>query len=168
MKRADNRGLTLVELMISIAISAIVLASLALFMSYTSRNYRRASEEVSLQMEAQTVLNQLDSMIMESTNVIYDDAEQKLTITQGGKGYKIIIRFHDGSLYYKKVDAAAEESSVAEQPFGQYIAGFEVVDTGNNPSNDTIGITLRLEQNGSTYSVENHKVRIRNEIVPVS
>lgn len=73
IKRMDNKGFTLVELMISMAISVIVIASIAYFMNYSSKNYKSANDEVILQTEAQAILNQLNDLIIEASNVKFDD-----------------------------------------------------------------------------------------------
>lgn len=52
--KADHKGFTLVELLISIAILAIVIASVCSFILVGSRSYASANSDISVQQEAQT------------------------------------------------------------------------------------------------------------------
>jgi prepilin-type N-terminal cleavage/methylation domain-containing protein len=166
MKSENNKGFTLVELMISMAISAILIGSLAIFMNVSSKSYKAASEEISLQMEAQTILNQLENMIMESCNVKFSANELK--IYQNKTDY-ISITFDsvNQELMFEKVSSGS--GTTAERYlFGQYVKNFQVIDTGNNNLNDTIEISIMLENNNNIYSIDNKKVKIRNGIKAVS
>ncbi|MGN0426415.1 MAG: PilW family protein [Agathobacter sp.] len=70
--RQDNRGLTLVELMIAIAMSTIILGAAALFLKNAMNSYETATATIDLQMESQIVMEQVGTWIMEgnSTEVV--------------------------------------------------------------------------------------------------
>lgn len=78
----DNRGFTLVELVISMAIMSIVAGTVGILMVQGSKGYRNAKSELDLQMESQTVMAQLNTMIMESNMVNYDPVNQVMTLYQ--------------------------------------------------------------------------------------
>lgn len=166
MKSENNKGFTLVELMISMAISAIIIGSLVIFMNVSSKSYKAASEEVSLQMEAQTILNQLENIIMESCNVKF--SSNKLKIYQNETDY-ILITFDsvNQELLFEKVSSGSG-TPVERYLFGQYVKDFQVIDTGNNNLSDTIEISILLENNSQSYSIDNKKVKIRNRLKAVS
>ncbi|MGB4659534.1 MAG: prepilin-type N-terminal cleavage/methylation domain-containing protein, partial [Mobilitalea sp.] len=63
----DNRGLTLIELIIAMAISSIVIGMVIVIISAGSRNFNIAQNEVDIQMEAQTVVNQIEDTIIEAS-----------------------------------------------------------------------------------------------------
>lgn len=71
----DNRGITLVELIIAITISVIIVGAATLFFMTAQKSYRRAQETVHLQEETQILMEQLASWIMEGNGVkIINDA----------------------------------------------------------------------------------------------
>ena len=61
--KKDNRGVTLVELLISFAILGIVSAVIAGFITTSSNTYSTLTTEVNLQYESQMAMNQLQGYI---------------------------------------------------------------------------------------------------------
>jgi type II secretory pathway pseudopilin PulG len=168
-RKINNGGFTLIELIISTAISIIVFILAAGLMDFSSGNYKAASEDISLQMEAQLILNQLDDFIMQSTNVKVNGNE--LIIYQHDRNYKIQITFDpiNHSLSYEKTEKTGGIIvSSGKQLFGQYVNSILIEDTGRNEAENTIKITLELQQDHISYSVVDHKVTIRNKIKDVS
>lgn len=159
----DNKGITLVELMVSISISVLVTASIAYLISYSSRNYKNASEEVSLQTEAQTIINQLSDLIMESNNVKYNS--NILTINQAEDTY--LIKFDNAlhQLLFEKVPVGNSPTGTY-MIFGRYVEDFQVVDTGASNTNNKIVVSLSLKSDSKTYSIQDNVVTIRNQIRP--
>ncbi len=82
LKWKDNRGYTLVELIISMAILAIVGGAITLLMQSGSHSYSSTKAELDLQMESQTLMSQMSTMIMEANNVCYDPAKKVLILNQ--------------------------------------------------------------------------------------
>ena len=78
----DKRGFTLVELIISMAILAIVGGAITLMMQSGSRSYSNTKAELDLQMESQTLMAQMSTMIMESNCVKYDKDNNTLALYQ--------------------------------------------------------------------------------------
>lgn len=62
----DNKGYTLIELVVSMLITAIVITIIISFMSTNSSSYNYVSENINLQIESQTVMNQLNDIILEA------------------------------------------------------------------------------------------------------
>lgn len=84
MKR-NNKGLSLVELIVAIAIFAIVGLAIAGFMSFSSRNYSLANKNVKLQYEQQVVVNRLRDIVLGTSKGIgYDDTLKTLTVLGEG------------------------------------------------------------------------------------
>ena len=71
--RRDDRGLSLIELIIAIAISAIILGAVTLFLQSALKSYKTASAAVDLQMESHVLVEQLSSWIMEGNLVEVTD-----------------------------------------------------------------------------------------------
>lgn len=66
----DQRGFTLVELLIGIVILAIVTAAVCSFIVIGSRSYAAANTEIMLQQEAQLALNQISDVIIDTTSSV--------------------------------------------------------------------------------------------------
>lgn len=160
-----NQGFTLVELMIAMAISGIVTASVALILSFSSVNYRNGSNEVTIQTEAQMIQNQLEKMIMEAYNVKFSG--NLLTIYQEDAKYLILFEESSKELRFEKV-AAGDLASGDYKLLGKFVESFQVVDTGPDNSNKIIKISIGLKKDRSTSYIHENKVTMRNRIKEVS
>ncbi len=102
----DNRGLTLVELLVAVAIMGLIMVSLSMLLGIGSRTYSRVHNDLNLQMEMQVALLQMqerlidcngglawDGQILTITNINDDDPEA-IFIEQ--HGYQVV----DNILYY--------------------------------------------------------------------
>ena len=77
----DNKGFSLVEMIVSFAILAI--AGLAVYglMSTGTMHFKRTGSDVGLQYEQQVVVNKLRDVLLESSNALsYDDATKTLYV----------------------------------------------------------------------------------------
>jgi hypothetical protein len=100
----------LIELIISIAIAAIILSMVALMINTAAKSFKHTNEDVNLQMEAQITINQLNSYIMEATDVAkYEDGasvtspniKYKLTyIDEGVTTYNVVYFIADQKRLY--------------------------------------------------------------------
>lgn len=68
--RKNQKGFTLVELIIAIAILAIVTLAVCGFIVVGSRSYTSANTDIMLQQEAQLALNQISDVIIDTTDSI--------------------------------------------------------------------------------------------------
>lgn len=78
----DNRGITLIELIIAIAISTIIVGAATFLLSTAQKNYSSASASVDLQSEAQILMEQMGTWIMEGNRVDVNATGDKLTVYQ--------------------------------------------------------------------------------------
>ena len=78
----DNRGITLIELIIAIAISTIIVGAATFLLSTAQKNYSSASATIDLQSEAQILMEQMGTWIMEGNRVEVNAAGDKLTVYQ--------------------------------------------------------------------------------------
>lgn len=79
-----NKGFSLVELIIAVAILVIVIGSVCSFIVISSRNYANGNNDISVQQEAQLALNQMSDVIIDATRSInyvgYDSASQPFKV----------------------------------------------------------------------------------------
>ncbi len=66
----DQRGFTLVELLIGIVILSIVTAAVCSFIIVGSKSYAAANTEIMLQQEAQLALNQISDVLIDTTRSV--------------------------------------------------------------------------------------------------
>lgn len=109
--KMDDKGITLVELMIALAVSTVVILGATVFLSTSQNNYQREKTRIDLQQEAQIATSQITNMLLEASetevslhpvsgktmlriygmpttggilvNEIYQDADNKLRLNQG-------------------------------------------------------------------------------------
>lgn len=124
---ADQRGFTLVELLVSTAILAIVAASVCSFILIGFRNYASANSDIALQQEAQFALNQMADVLIDTTRSVsyigyaggaessqttaLEDSEfgfepegKSLIMYNGSKHYHFYWDKTDETLYYAELD----------------------------------------------------------------
>jgi len=68
--RKDQRGFTIVELLIAVAILSIVVASVCGFILVGSRSYAAANSDINVQQSAQLALNQMSDVLIDTTRSV--------------------------------------------------------------------------------------------------
>lgn len=143
LQEFDNRGLTLVELLCSVAILSIVGMTISSVLVVSADSYNRSNSEIQAQQEAQLVANQIDDLLIDATaNVHYDDtaAEPTLTITQGGITHTVVLRGDE--LYYS--------NGGDEQLMASGVRDFGVDDT-EFAERGYIKLKMKMDRKSQTY-----------------
>lgn len=81
MRKLNNKGVTLVELILSMAIAVILLGSITYLMSITARSYEISERQIAIQLEAQSVMNEIIDRSQEANNVLYETGPVADSIT---------------------------------------------------------------------------------------
>ena len=166
-RRKDNAGLTLVELIISMAILAIVGVAVGGAMFVSSRSYTRSSSEVNVQEEAQVASNLICDWLVDATSVNYDMGDQEITLASDGSNEFVIvhpdgnaevtisIKLIDSDLTYTAVKSIPQEdgSFVTESSTG--ILASNVTDAVFNSTfreNRNVKFSLNFKINERTYN----------------
>lgn len=68
--RKNHKGFTIVELIIAVAIFAVVTLAVCSFVMVASRSYTLANTDIMLQQEAQLALNQISDIMIDTTDSI--------------------------------------------------------------------------------------------------
>lgn len=67
--KQDNRGLTLIELIIAVAVASVILLAVTLFIRNALRSYETATNTIDLQMESHVMMEQLSAWVMEGNRI---------------------------------------------------------------------------------------------------
>lgn len=177
--KLDHKGMSLIELIISMTIAVIVVVMIITFISGASRAFRRTNDEVNLQFEAQTAGNQLVKLIMEAKKV-----SDTITVT-AEEDYRYVIEslnlaeYSDYVIIFRKdlnkvylVEMAEdqtpdsiefdEESFDKEYLLAEYITDFRIQPiTVTNPAICMVNIEIKLGLGDDTFEIEK-KVKLRN------
>lgn len=79
--KKDNRGLTLIELIITVAIAMIFSGVILTFVAGAAKSYRRTSGGAQSQMEMQDALDQLENLVMNTNLSMFYAKGEKTTTT---------------------------------------------------------------------------------------
>lgn len=115
--KEDNRGFTLVELVICMVIFAIVAAAAFGFMISGSRTYGSVTERLNLQLDSQLAMNQLGDYIIDcNAGLYFDSTTSTLYILNKGSSttafdVHVFQRKSDDCIYYGFEKDAAELAS---------------------------------------------------------
>lgn len=166
----NNRGFTLVELIVAISIFGILAAAVFGFMIAGANSYGRINTRLNLQMNAELAANQIEEYMRDCNGSIYYDNNSTLYIINSNEGESVLNAFEykDGKIKYGT-------AKLSEKPNGSY-AGYAIQTDAllckNVDSFDVnLGISderayyaelkLQLKQNGKRYTVEK-VVALRN------
>lgn len=181
-KRQNNKGMTLLELIISMTIAVIVVFMIITFLSGASRAFRRTNDEVNLQLEAQTAVNRLANLIMEAEAVtdvitVRPDIEYRYGIDSlnlaGYSDYVIIFRKDLKKLFLVDIPPSEtpetvdidEESLNKDYLLAEYMINFDIASEAVTDDSVCIkNISMKLgigDESHETYEIEK-KVKLRN------
>ncbi|MCH5267024.1 MAG: type II secretion system protein [Lachnospiraceae bacterium] len=80
MRHRDERGFTLVELVIAMGMFTIVMFAIIYFLTSGTRSYGYAKNELNLQMESQMLLNQIRDVAYSSNYAEFDASNKALIL----------------------------------------------------------------------------------------
>lgn len=118
LKKLNNKGVTLVELVCAIAIIAVLSLAVASIMIVSSRTYAKGSTDIALQEEAQLLSNQVERLVQFASDASLGASSSELVIVQAstGKTYRLT---HDAST---KLVSYTDESTGNTAPMAENIS----------------------------------------------
>lgn len=179
-RKQNNKGITLLELIISMAISIVVVLMIVSFINSSFRVFRKTNDRVTLQMEAQTAINQLVNLAMEAKGisdeaVILTNADIRYQVDRidlaGYHNYAIIWRMDYKKLYlvelvppmndFGDISFDREEDFDQEYLLAEYVEEFSITSVAGNAGLKKI--KLRMRCGDEEYEVTK-EIILRNAI----
>lgn len=178
LKKKFRDGFSMVEMLIAVAVSAVVLSSLIALLSYTLRSTNQTQARISLQNEAKDVVNHMASYVMEGNHATWEDASGRLAIekdmeqdevdsstgavvTKLKKKEMYYYYLLNGALYFKNVSGG--DTSLTEDKkhlLCENVESFEA--KPDDADKQTIHITVKLKNSVSEFECK-QDVHIRNK-----
>lgn len=156
----NNDGFTMVELIVSMAITAIVITMLAMIISAVVTSSRNASNEATLQKEAQFAINQLAEIIMEAKEITGGSAvaPDKKYLIRGAESryYAVFLKADEKCLYLMQtsdpVQADGFNPALDEDAKNKYLLAeyVESISIETSPGLATINIKFVLGESSLT------------------
>jgi prepilin-type N-terminal cleavage/methylation domain-containing protein len=150
--RESNRGYTLVELIVSVAILGILVAAVGAFAVSGSRAYASVSAGVNLQVESQMTLGQLREYTLDCNTAVCGENNilQLLSREEDGSYTQHIFRLRGSELQYERVTYRAGESTPTSKigRVSRYVESFTVTEV----SPESVTVSLTLARRGKTYT----------------
>jgi prepilin-type N-terminal cleavage/methylation domain-containing protein len=136
----NNRGFSLIELLVSFAIFGILCTALVGFITMSTRSYRRTSDLINLQIEYQIVMTILNEYIIDCDDEINFNVETAtLTITNRGENPHI-FSLQDGGLFLGDAVVSRNVTAFAVRLIGdnENLLGVEMSFSPTNPHDNRV------------------------------
>lgn len=175
MKKLDNKGLSLIEIMVALAIGGIVLGALMMVLSQSLAGYRKQLVLSQIQNDVNIALNQMSDKIMEA---------DRITIKNVGDGKTEYIKLKDDMYYIYDSDAqilyqSKSLSDAQKSLLCENVADFkirleksclDIDDTLNRVTgirdNVQLSVCIQVERQQESRTVE-RVIKVRNPIEDV-
>ncbi len=158
----SEKGFTLVELLVSMCILAIVMTELMALMFNSSKLYRNGAYEVSLQSEAQQIIQQFEELAIDAdTSVSYNEATKVITINNktGYDSYEVSLSPVSGKDYN---DLMLKVNGGTPQIMGEYVKSISL-NMANYDNASRVILVVEMENDKYAYNAAKD-IYLRNDI----
>lgn len=174
-KLKDNRGFTLVEMIVTVAITAIFSAVVLTAVTADSRLYRSVSGTARVQMDTQQLSDALETWIVNANRSIYYESGEKTLLlcsqqkNADGTSSRIvdILKWDqkEESLYYSQKQLGTDNSETILTEPSVYADGIKEfrVDVSEAVSGGIVRFYLTTEEQGKEIRTQ-HTVNLRNPV----
>ena len=190
--KTNNKGFSLVEILVSLAIGSIIIVSAYTLLNFSSTSYRHTNYNIKTQQEAEVTSNFIYELLLEATDVLVTNASvdggsyktvgicNNYYIESSGKyipmvRHNFIVYNNDtDKMYYMKIDSATEdltqtyiEGSVSgifddKNLLAEGVEAFSMT-PDKLKANEAMNYSVTIKMNKSQYTCKN-SVITRNSI----
>lgn len=173
-QKLGNQGLSLIELLCSMAILGMLAMVVSSVLVVSANSYRRENADTGAQQEAQLVANQITDLLIDASahgavaQVSFDPATGTLTITQGDIGYEVSYVSSEQKLYYSQyqLDASGNRLNVTpQQLMAENVKSFSV-DVSSFAENGNIAVDMVYTKGTEEYPAAFNVTARNTEQVP--
>lgn len=168
----NNKGFTLIELIVALAVMSIVMVEIFTLMSNSSVLYRKGSAEVDLQAEAQQLIQQMEELMIDCNNSISINRptlvnSDNITISNNDARYNLVYSKANptdtyGTVYMTKEDFVGAGSVMTPIPMAEYV---ESVSVNMGRYQDYSMVTIEVVMYNDMYHYSASKdIYLRNNI----
>lgn len=155
MKKVDNKGFSLLEVLIAIAIASIILTAIFSVFNYTTKSYSTTRKNINIQEEAQYASNFIYEILIES-----EDVKSSSTISSASLGSKTCSVFTVVTNVYEKDVNTGKNTAKKKHNFFVYIGDskkmyYSSVLSENELTNEWIAQNVRDITDDSKLLAEN-------------
>lgn len=187
-KKYNNKGFTLIEVLVALAVSSVVITIVVAFISQGSRFYRTQSNTINLQNELQETSNVITDTLQEATYLSITSNSKNLEVYTGSykivEGKKLFINekgssryiLRDGSGIYIYDKADTQYITDKDKPGYRYSNNIEAITVSINDKCKTkvadskvitqpvmLDVYIKVTHN-DTSRFENKTITLRNKI----
>ena len=80
--KMNNKGFSLVELLLAVAVSTIVFGAITALIMFASNSSRQTNAKITLQNEAKDAVNHMESYVIEAQSAFWDDTKNALVLVK--------------------------------------------------------------------------------------
>lgn len=165
----NNKGYTLVELLVAMAIFAIIMAEIGTMMNHSSKLYLNGTYEVDLQTEAQQIVQQMEELLIDanvSVNVTPNASGlsvNNIEIVNHDSSYRIVYVQPDPSVSYGNIYLTSTGPYTADnQLMGEFVESISL-NMAEYASSSKITLEVLLRNDKYTYATSKD-IYLRNDI----
>lgn len=186
-KSLDNRGLSLVELIVAVAISAIAIGAIWQFILISTRSYESSKAEAELQQEVQQTMNQVQNLLIDTNKAVayyYEEADSSYKqissdYTSPKDASKRLEMYNDNKIAHLTWDKTKKEivykeakkegnnlPAAADWEEAILAKGVEslAIDVSQVEKKQVLKVKMSFERNNKTYTATRN-VALRNSII---
>ncbi len=177
-KHKNNHGFTLVELIVTMAVFALVMVQVGAIVANCSKLYKKGISHVGLQSEAQRVIQLTEELMIDATESISANASATYpgsddisivtnTVDGGHYQYDIYLKKDNvsdetGKVYLKKTEIGG--STIADQVMAENIKSISC-NMSNYASDDRVTVSVTMKSGEYEYDcVDIKDIYLRNQI----
>ena len=178
--KLNNKGYSLVELMLTLFIFGLVMVGVGMIMRTTSASYKSGNAEVTMQTEAQILANQVEELLVDAASfsqITGDALPDSIDVCYKIETYNSTGITDDNWTYYLLFNSAEKRmymqvNSLTNDPaqwslMGEYVSDFRILGYTTNTTllncDNMVQVEIDMDKSGYKYSAVK-EVYFRNDI----